>query len=164
VYTYLNIYSHLLGPALPCSNTPITIFICKYIYWNHNNEKKNWQTMKYIKEKLNKMKLKLITISDYPISDFMVICVPCVVLIQSDQMRVMTPLGLWFVRSDSNHREPLCGTMFMRINSSQSDNGGKATPEVPWRTQGFPQVMSECNAPTALNRAVMVKQKLLTIV
>jgi len=32
---------------------------------------------------------------------------PVVSVIESDQMRVVTPLGLWLVRSDSNYRAPL---------------------------------------------------------
>ena len=43
-------------------------------------------------------------------------------MIESDQMRVVTPLGLWLERSDSNYRAPLWGTMFMGINLSQSDD------------------------------------------
>jgi len=45
---------------------------------------------KYLKKKLNG---KLITISDSPLSGLLCF-VPCVVLIESDEKRVMTPLGL----------------------------------------------------------------------
>ena len=52
----------------------------------------------------------------------------------------------------------------MGINLSESEWCRKATPEVPCRTQGFSQVMSDCTKPTVLNRAVMVLQKVITAV
>ena len=52
----------------------------------------------------------------------------------------------------------------MAINLSESEWCCKATPEVPCRTQGFSQVMSDCTKPTVLNRAVMVLQKVIIAV
>jgi len=43
-------------------------------------------------------------------------------LIESDQMRVVTPLGLWLIRSDSYHTAPYKETMFMAIYLSQRNN------------------------------------------
>ena len=55
----------------------------------------------------------------------------------------------------------------MRINLSQSDDDVARQHQrsrVPCRTQGFSQVMSDCDTPTVLNCGVMVTQKILIIV
>ena len=62
-------------------------------------------------------------------------------MIESDQIRVMTPLGLWLVRSDSNYRAPLGNNVYGNKLISKWRWCHEATSEVPCRTQGLFQLV-----------------------